>query len=80
MLIEHPDIFKGSQATPASMAEPGLREIYNQYGQYQRFRQMSLDDMLLENDVHTMLACALVCLPVLRQPTGSEIDACVGHS
>jgi ATP-dependent Clp protease protease subunit len=53
MLIEHPgkDIFKGSQANPASMAEPGHREIYNQYGQYQRFRQMSLDDMLLENRI-----------------------------
>jgi ATP-dependent Clp protease protease subunit len=27
------------------------REIYDQYGQYQRFRQMSLDDMLLENRI-----------------------------
>jgi len=26
-------------------------EIYNQYGQYQRYRQMSLDDMLLENRI-----------------------------
>ncbi len=26
-------------------------EIYNQYGQYQRFRQMSLDDMMLENRI-----------------------------
>jgi ATP-dependent Clp protease protease subunit len=27
------------------------RDIYSQYGQYQRFRQMSLDDMLLENRI-----------------------------
>lgn len=26
-------------------------EIYNQYGQYQRFRQMSLDDMMLDNRI-----------------------------
>jgi len=26
-------------------------EIYNQYGQYQRYRQMSLDDLLLENRI-----------------------------
>ncbi|HCO95280.1 MAG TPA: ATP-dependent Clp protease proteolytic subunit [Phycisphaerales bacterium] len=26
-------------------------DVYNQYGQYQRFRQMSLDDMLLENRI-----------------------------
>jgi ATP-dependent Clp protease protease subunit len=26
-------------------------ETYNQYGQYQRYRQMSLDDMLLENRI-----------------------------
>jgi ATP-dependent Clp protease protease subunit len=26
-------------------------EMYNQYGQYQRYRQMSLDDMLLENRI-----------------------------
>lgn len=26
-------------------------ESYNQYGQYQRYRQMSLDDMLLENRI-----------------------------
>ena len=27
------------------------RQIYDQYGQYQRYRQMSLDDMLLENRI-----------------------------
>ncbi|MHC4641233.1 MAG: ClpP family protease, partial [Planctomycetota bacterium] len=26
-------------------------DAYNQYGQYQRYRQMSLDDMLLENRI-----------------------------
>jgi len=26
-------------------------EVYNQYGQHQRYRQMSLDDMLLENRI-----------------------------
>ncbi len=26
-------------------------DVYSQYGQYQRFRQMSLDDMLLENRI-----------------------------
>ena len=26
-------------------------EIYNQYGQYQRYRQMSLDDMMLDNRI-----------------------------
>ena len=26
-------------------------DAYNQYGQYQRYRQMSFDDMLLENRI-----------------------------
>jgi len=40
MSIEHPgkNIIKNMEA-------------YNQYGQYQRYRQMSLDDMLLENRI-----------------------------
>jgi ATP-dependent Clp protease protease subunit len=40
MSIEHPEknIIKNMEA-------------YNQYGQYQRYRQMSLDDMLLENRI-----------------------------
>jgi hypothetical protein len=29
----------------------GYPKVYNQYGQYQRYRQMSLDDMLLENRI-----------------------------
>lgn len=35
--------------------EPKELEIYNQYGQYQRYRQMSLDDMLLENRIVFMI-------------------------
>jgi ATP-dependent Clp protease protease subunit len=31
--------------------DPKNLEIFNQYGQYQRYRQMSLDDMLLENRI-----------------------------
>jgi ATP-dependent Clp protease protease subunit len=31
--------------------ETTTMEIYDQYGQYQRYRQMSLDDMLLENRI-----------------------------
>jgi ATP-dependent Clp protease protease subunit len=31
--------------------ETTTMEVYNQYGQYQRYRQMSLDDMLLENRI-----------------------------
>ena len=30
-------------------------ETYNQYGQYQRYRQMSLDDMLLENRIVVLI-------------------------
>ncbi len=30
---------------------PQNLDVYNQYGQYQRYRQMSLDDMLLENRI-----------------------------
>ncbi|MHC4757246.1 MAG: ClpP family protease [Planctomycetota bacterium] len=35
---------------PERKAERHL-EMFNQYGQYQRYRQMSLDDMLLENRI-----------------------------
>ncbi len=31
--------------------ETTTMDVYNQYGQYQRYRQMSLDDMLLENRI-----------------------------
>lgn len=40
MTIEHPEI----------EVKRNL-ETYNQYGQYQRFRQMSLDDMMLDNRI-----------------------------
>lgn len=43
MAIEHP--------ANNHLFMPNHREILNQYGQYQRFRQMSLDDMLLENRI-----------------------------
>ena len=53
MLVDHPrgNIIKGSFFP--SVPEAGQRgpDIYNQYGQYQRYRQMSLDDMLLENRI-----------------------------
>ncbi|MCJ7691818.1 MAG: ATP-dependent Clp protease proteolytic subunit [Sedimentisphaerales bacterium] len=49
MLIEHPSgkIAKVSQHPMGAK----ITEIYNQYGQYQQYRQMSLDDMLLENRI-----------------------------
>ena len=49
MLIEHPS----GKITKASQHPVGAKitEIYNQYGQYQQYRQMSLDDMLLENRI-----------------------------
>ena len=53
MSIEHPrrSIVKGPHfATPYKMGPKNMK-VYNQYGQYQRYRQMSLDDMLLENRI-----------------------------
>jgi ATP-dependent Clp protease protease subunit len=49
MLIERP----GKKIVKVSDIEMGPKEleIYNQYGPYQRYRQMSLDDMLLENRI-----------------------------
>ncbi|MHC4911822.1 MAG: ClpP family protease [Planctomycetota bacterium] len=49
MLIERP----GKKVVKVSDIGLGPKEleIYNQYGQYQRYRQMSLDDMLLENRI-----------------------------
>ncbi|MHC4559520.1 MAG: ClpP family protease [Planctomycetota bacterium] len=56
MSIEHRarNIVKGSCFATHSQMEPKSMEVYNQYGQggsYQRYRQMSLDDMLLENRI-----------------------------
>jgi len=53
MFIEHLARFiaKDSHFATSGKMEPQNMEIYNQYGQYQRYRQMSLDDMLLENRI-----------------------------
>ena len=53
MAIEHPakNIAKGSHFATFCKMGPKHLEAYNQYGQYQRYRQMSLDDMLLENRI-----------------------------
>jgi len=53
MSIEHRagNIVKGSHFTSYCKTGPQSMNVYNQYGQYQRFRQMSLDDMLLENRI-----------------------------
>jgi ATP-dependent Clp protease protease subunit len=52
MYVEHPGkrIMKASEFGSHSMSGP-FNDAYNQYGQYQRYRQMSLDDMLLENRI-----------------------------
>ncbi len=52
MYVEHPGkkIVEGIGARPWGMGGP-FDEVYGQYGQYQRYRQMSLDDMLLENRI-----------------------------
>jgi ATP-dependent Clp protease protease subunit len=53
MSFEHQaqGITKGSHFATHSKTETINMDIYNQYGQYQRYRQMSLDDMLLENRI-----------------------------
>ena len=53
MFIEHlaRSIAKDSHFATSGKMEPQNMEMYNQYGQYQRYRQMSLDDMLLENRI-----------------------------
>jgi ATP-dependent Clp protease protease subunit len=53
MSIEHHsgNIARISHLAPYSQTEPHSGDAYNQYGQYQRYRQMSLDDMLLENRI-----------------------------
>jgi len=52
MFVEHPgkDIKPVRFAVDQNAAARNF-EVYNQYGQYQRYRQMSLDDMLLENRI-----------------------------
>ena len=53
MSIEHRagNIVKGSHFAAYCKTGPQSMDGYNQYGQYQRYRQMSLDDMLLENRI-----------------------------
>ncbi|MHC4535187.1 MAG: ClpP family protease [Planctomycetota bacterium] len=53
MSIEHHarNIARVSHLASYSQTEPHNIDTYNQYGQYQRYRQMSLDDMLLENRI-----------------------------
>jgi ATP-dependent Clp protease protease subunit len=53
MSIEHrpQDIMNGFKFANHRKMEIYNMDVYNQYGQYQRYRQMSLDDMLLENRI-----------------------------
>ena len=54
MSIEHHagNIARVSHLASYNQTEPHhSMDVYNQYGQYQRYRQMSLDDMLLENRI-----------------------------
>ena len=53
MSIEHHsgNIARISHLASYNQTGPQNRDAYNQYGQYQRYRQMSLDDMLLENRI-----------------------------
>jgi ATP-dependent Clp protease protease subunit len=53
MFVEHPsrDTTKAPGIAADGRSEPAHLEAYSQYGQYQRYRQMSLDDMLLENRI-----------------------------
>ena len=44
-------ITKGFHFATHHKTETTNMDVYNQYGQYQRYRQMSLDDMLLENRI-----------------------------
>jgi ATP-dependent Clp protease protease subunit len=53
MLIEHPSqqISQAFEPRSECIIEPDRLQAYAQHGQYQRYRQMSLDDMLLENRI-----------------------------
>jgi ATP-dependent Clp protease protease subunit len=53
MSFEHraKDTTKGFSFTNHRKTEINNMDPYNQYGPYQRYRQMSLDDMLLENRI-----------------------------
>jgi ATP-dependent Clp protease protease subunit len=53
MPTEHrsPELAEGRHFAMHPKMEANNMDVYNQYGQYQRYRQMSLDDMLLENRI-----------------------------
>jgi ATP-dependent Clp protease protease subunit len=53
MFVEHPvkNVINGSDIALPGRLGPQHQQVYDQYGQYQRYRQMSLDDMLLENRI-----------------------------
>jgi ATP-dependent Clp protease protease subunit len=53
MFVEHPAkrVVNSSDITAPGQSASTHLQIYDQYGQYQRYRQMSLDDMLLENRI-----------------------------
>ncbi|UCF15181.1 MAG: ATP-dependent Clp protease proteolytic subunit [Phycisphaerales bacterium] len=57
MSIEHRarEIAQSPHFAARNVAQPNNASPYNQYGQYQRYRQMSLDDMLLENRIVFMI-------------------------
>jgi ATP-dependent Clp protease protease subunit len=57
MSIEHrsQDITRGFGFANHLKMETNSMNVYNQYGPYQRYRQMSLDDMLLENRIVFMI-------------------------
>ena len=50
-----PELTEGDPLAIHRQMENTKMTIYDQYGQYQRYRQMSLDDMLLENRIVFMI-------------------------
>jgi len=88
MFIEHPgkDIIKDFHFADDSKMGPKYTEAFNQYGpagQYSRYRQMTLDDMLLENRIVFLIGeisyarAAEVIMKMLyldNQKRGSEIS------
>jgi ATP-dependent Clp protease protease subunit len=57
MFVEHPvkNVIDGLDIALSGKLGPQHMQVYDQYGQYQRYRQMSLDDMLLENRIVFMI-------------------------
>ena len=62
--------------------QPNNAGAYNQYGQYQRYRQMSLDDMLLENRIVFLIGeisyqrAADVIMKMLAKDPKQRLDNC----